>query len=191
MRLLFSSATLWDSLRTPFAQHTAPYYDERGFSAQSGGRSRLISEGKMSRLFEESKAQYLRMHGNPGTDYFAIAGGGNSLEVIATLLAAAKERGVRLRLVVAPLHVQFQAGLRDKGLGPALLSWRRAVREQVAAHVARGGRIELHDFLEDPRNAEAVPDEAGKDMKYWSDGYHFSPAYGDEILAAVLAPATK
>lgn len=191
LRVLFSSATLWDSLRTLFAQTRLPYYDERGFSPQTDNRNRLISEGNLAFMFEDSRRVYLNFHNNSGENYFALSEIENSLDAIDSILRSAKKHGVRLNVVLAPVHSQFLSGLRDKGLCPALSSWRQTIRERVLKHISLGGQIELHDYILDPRNSERVPVKRGIDMRFWSDAYHFSPAYGDEILSAIVVPGEE
>ena len=119
--------------------------------------------------------------------------GENTLAVFRDLLREAYDRRIALRLVISPQHASLLEALRQVGLWPAYLAWKRALVAIDEEEARRAGAMAfpLVDFgtynsiTQDP----LPPPGPTGEMRYYWEPSHFKKIVGDMVLDRVLRHA--
>jgi hypothetical protein len=150
-------------------------YDERQVEREGGHRSASL----------HTEAAFLATTlRDVGSDGFR-AGYGTVMAELAEMVAQSAQRGIRLDVVINPIHARQSYMYAAAGLWPAYERWKR----DVAALASRSpGRIALWDFSGVSEcTAEPMPREgdAATKMRWYRESGHFRPALGDVVLDRV------
>lgn len=106
-----------------------------------------------------------------------------TLDQLRAIAVLARERNIRLTLLINPIHARHTYLFETAGLWPAYERWKRDVAE-----LTREG-AELWDFSAvGTCTAEPLPapDDAATAMRWYREIAHFRRALGDEVLNRVL-----
>ncbi|HEY5768310.1 MAG TPA: hypothetical protein VIT91_10100 [Chthoniobacterales bacterium] len=116
----------------------------------------------------------------------------DTLEDFKAMLRACSEQGVQLYIIIPPIHARFNEALVASGAWPNYEGWKRAIVSCADAQLGRIAaekhppRLELWDFsLFNQRTCESVP-VSGAPLRWWHDSAHFTPEFGQSILAEVM-----
>ncbi|NBC10896.1 MAG: hypothetical protein GVY24_04065 [Planctomycetes bacterium] len=119
----------------------------------------------------------------------------SATDALAAVLQRARERGVRVTLVLTPTHAVRLVNFERRGLWGAFERWKRelvARVEQINAAESPGPAVALWDFSTfDPPNTEPIPAAGDTEtvMRWYWDPGHFRPALGDRVLSRVTGTA--
>jgi hypothetical protein len=111
-------------------------------------------------------------------------------EVFRELLRWSRERGLRVRLFITPLHVRYLEMLRAIGFWPIVEDWKRFTTRAVAEAAREGADVELWDFSTyHPLTTEPIPSLGDREtrMRWYWEPSHFRPVLGRQIVARMIA----
>lgn len=104
-----------------------------------------------------------------------------ALQELRSIVSIARDRGIRVTLVLNPIHARQNYLFSTAGLWPAYEQWKR---DMVAAS-AEGKQIELWDFS-GASSCTSEPLPAGNDivsrMRWYRETSHFRRVLGDKVL---------
>ena len=187
---LLTMSALADSLATVKAQHE-PYptsLTAAGFNPKRDYVGIAGREGYFA-LFrqrdQENAATYLR---GPKSVFQAGGRPAAGFDAVDNIVALARARGITVRFVIYPYHVNTLMLFHLTGLWPAYEDWKRELVRRIDA--AQGTMdVELWDFTGfSPYADELVPrpgDTRTELRWYWEAG-HFKKSLGDLLLANML-----
>lgn len=180
-----------DSFHTLLANRTGAVWDIEpdGNMSEAQLRAWAISDG-FGTLFEEKNVRTVQklgqakhlLNGVPGSD---------GMEQVDPLLELARQRGLKLVLMVPPTHASRLEVLDYMGYWPDYERWKRGLTARVAAAKAAGLDVELWDFGGyDAYTAEPVPanNDLGGRMQWFWDPVHHNTALGGLILSRIFKP---
>jgi len=179
---LLSGATTsdsWWSLR--HQRERVAVYLPSGLREGSYDESQVEREGGPRGASLRSEAAFFSVSFRDAHTPGFRAGYEAALAQLADIVAASARAGVRLDLVLNPVHAWHSYVYEDAGLWPLYEQWKR----DLVAMVARSPGVALWDFsgvsecTSDPVPAAADP--AAK-MRWYRESGHFRPALGDVVL---------
>lgn len=104
-----------------------------------------------------------------------------AMQELASIAAVARDRGIRVTLVLNPIHARQNYLFRAAGLWPAYEQWKR----DLFAASAEGKDIELWDFSGASRcSSEPLPgvNDTVARMRWYRETSHFRRVLGDKVL---------
>ena len=109
--------------------------------------------------------------------------GRGSFDILDRIVTSSQARGIRLVLVIPPLHALQLEAVRLMGRWSDFELW----KSELVQHLD-GSEVPVWDFTGYTGvSAEAVPAEGSPEsMQWFIDASHCSPALGDRVLARVL-----
>jgi tetratricopeptide (TPR) repeat protein len=122
---------------------------------------------------------------------FAIRDGVDTLAIFRKIVAFARDKGIDLRLYIAPLHARMQLAIREAGLWPSFEDWKRRMVEILDEDGVRNTveAFPLWDFSGfNTVTMETIPPEGDLKtrMKWYWEGSHYSERTGDAIIRRLL-----
>lgn len=190
---LLSYSALKLSWKTLAMAHQKPGYviNEQGFREIWDDNRDILRKGGFRRAFNENEAvNSTGYYGPPDRPIRLrdVERGIDTMERFQALLDLCRERRVRLRLVIFPVHVRLQEVIRARGLWEEYLDWKRELTRRVAGAATAPGwpqAPELWDFatLAAPNQEEVPPPgDASTPMRYYREASHGTKALGDLVL---------
>lgn len=140
---------------------------------------------------EENARAYAR---RPKNIYRAGASTSSQLEILRSLIAVCRERGITLHLAIYPYHAHLLETFHALALWPAFEEWKRALTRLVdeSNRLQAIPAVKLWDFsgynAYSTEQAPAPGDKKSEMRWYWEAG-HFKQALGEEILHTIFARA--
>lgn len=101
------------------------------------------------------------------------------------VMEACRAHSSNLKIVISPLHAQYQECVNATGLWPQYEDWKRRLVEMVGRDRAAGGHCELWDASGSAGPlSEPLPNgrEFRKKMQWYLEAFHFRKSLGREIL---------
>lgn len=179
-------------------QHPSYVINEAGFREIRDDHRDILRKGGFRRAFVENEAVNATGYYGPAERPLRLHDdqrGVDTLLWFAQLVADCRARGVRLHLLIFPVHARLQEVIRARGLWPQYTDWKKALADIVAAQTRLTGWSappELWDFatLAAP-NQEAVPPPGDTTtmMRYYREASHGTKALGDLVLDQVFQSA--
>lgn len=189
---LFSLDALMDSALVLHASRDALQADMREDGHQHPGHlQRWTQSDGFSSMFEQKHAQFLKSMG-AGRRVLDLTPDGQDFKSVQALLALAKERHLKIVLLIQPAHASRMELLDGLGYWPALERWKTVLTREVAQARAAGVDVALWDFATyDPRMQEPVPPAGDRKtaMQWFWDPVHPQQALGSLMLARALGGA--
>lgn len=197
---LFSYSALKLSWKTLASARQRPGYiiNEAGFREIWDDNRDILRKGGFRRAFVENEAVNATGYYGPAERPLRLRDdrrGVDTLLWFEQLVADCRVRGVRLHLLIFPVHARLQEVIRARGLWSHYAAWKKALTDIVAAQTPLIGwpaPPELWDFatLAAP-NQEAVPPvgDTTTVMRYYREASHGTKALGDLVLDRVFHPA--
>lgn len=169
----------------------APTMTNLGFNPLHQYLDYVDDEGHAA-IFRQKNNEYVRRFSRLPSSVVAMGGVPSpNFERLSKLIEWCRQRGVRVRLVIYPYHMDILEAFYLTGLWPAFEEWKRRVTRIVAAAGQQEERadIELWDFSGFHRyTSEKVPASGDTDTHmrwYWEAG-HFKSSLGDRMLGRML-----
>jgi len=179
---------LLDSARTvvaqpdPYARDMTPY----GFNPSRQFLREFLIEGQFA-VSEHRTLGNLRYMVRLAPTLRGTSRSRRAFAALQALLRWARDRGVRLDLVIYPYHAELTEAVDATGLWAAYEDWMRVLVAMVAP-VASDGRspaVRLWDFAGySPFNTEPIPTpgDTSSHMRWYWEPSHFTAALGHEML---------
>lgn len=186
-RTLWSLDALASSART-LARPAGPTYTDAGFQPPAVQRARNDRSGgylAVSRRLER-ELQDRRM------DVVDAQGAVPALEHLRAVVRASHADGVDLRLFIPPSHARELEAQARGGRWGAFEAWKRALVRALDEEAERQGArrpFPLWDFSGyNGRTSESFlpPRDPETPLRWFYDSNHYTPAYGELILARVM-----
>lgn len=182
---------VYDSFHTLLANRIGTVWDIEPDGNISEAQLRLwaINDG-FGALFEQKNVHVVKKLG-PAKRLLSGLPDSDGVEQVVQLLELARQRGLKLVLMVSPTHASRLELLDYMGYWPDYERWKRGLTAQVAAAKAAGLDVELWDFGGyDAYTMEPVPenrDLRGRMQWFW-DPVHYSTALGGLTLSSIFKP---
>lgn len=115
------------------------------------------------------------------------------LEEFRGVVRLALERGIRLELVIDPVHARQLEAMRVTGIGDAVEQWKRdlvaVVAEENARRSADASAVRLWDFATyNSVTSETVPPAGDSSiMRWWFESSHYTVEAGDLVLEVLFS----
>jgi hypothetical protein len=185
-KYVFAWKTISDSFRTLVNQNQAPFYDDKGFIPnQNFSKEKLIN---YESIFKATLKAYGAEHLNKSSEYFHANGQINVLNFFDQLIQLGKNRNITYIIIINPMHKLFLDELDRLGKTQQLKNWVNEINRRIILLQQHSPcKIHYANYLTDNRNDEIFSVGSSKKMLYWSDAYHFSKFYGDEIMREVFS----
>ncbi|MEH6632298.1 MAG: hypothetical protein V7776_15895 [Halopseudomonas aestusnigri] len=179
-RTVSSTRALKDSFDTLIGQYRPSYYYDDGFINYS------LEQKNMDLSFQRSNSAYIDFlkNQNRNEKYFITNKGVNLIDVFKDLLALSHQNGIKLDILISPVHDYFLDSIKDKNLLSTYDLWKEMIVQanvKIAAEY-KTAPYRFVDFSEHDMSKEVIPKGNNAKMKYWKDAYHFSYNLGDQIL---------
>jgi hypothetical protein len=135
-------------------------------------------------LFLAKAKDYQQQYSRYAKPDFSRADGLANFRDLSSIVALAREHGVKLIVFTQPYHADYLEMLHRLGLWPSFEQWKRSV-----AQFSSAAGVPLYDFADyNTFTTELIPDrgDTTSEMRwYWEPG-HYKETLGDEMLKAMI-----
>ena len=179
---LFSLNSSIDSVMTIFNQNReVSSLTTSGFSDGLMFKEMYRSEG-IENVFKHDLNTLDTKFRNVNYSIYDRNGLSRSFEALKLIVEIAHREGIKLDIVISPVHVLYLKKLKETGHLNLYLSWKREL-VSILKSKSYFENYSLYDFSGvNEYTTEKVPKEKNVSMKYWLEAAHFTPLLGEFII---------